>query len=36
MDKKGSDNVINNHFSRLEKPIEKEKGTEIEENFPDE
>ena len=35
-DKKGSDNVIANHLSRLEKPIEDERGTQIEENFPDE
>ena len=35
-DKKGSDNVIANHLSRLEKTAEKEKGTEIAEIFPDE
>ena len=35
-DKKGSDNVIDDHLSRIEKPIETEKGTEIEENFLDE
>ena len=35
-DKKGSDNVIVDHLSRLEKIIEKEKGTEIAENVPDE
>ena len=35
-DKKGSDNVIVDHFSRLEKTAEKGKGTEIAENFPDE
>ena len=35
-DKKGSDNVIANHLSRLEKTTEKEKETEIAENFPDE
>ena len=35
-DKKGSDNVIVDHLSRLEKTIEKEKGSELEENFPDE
>ena len=35
-DKKGSDNVIANHLSRLEKPTEEGKGTEIEENFPNE
>ena len=36
-DKKGSDNVIANHLSRMEKPANKEKrGIEIKENFPDE
>ena len=35
-DKKGSDNVITDHLSILEKTAEKEKGTEIVENFPDE
>ena len=35
-DKKGNDNVIASHLSRIEKPTEDEKGTEIEENFPDE
>ena len=35
-DKKGSDNVIVVHLSRLEKSIEEEKGIEIVENFPDE
>ena len=35
-DKKGSDNVIVDHLSRLEKTTEKEKETEIAENFPDE
>ena len=35
-DKKGSDNVIADHLSRMEKPTGEEKGTEIEENFPDE
>ena len=35
-DKKGSDNVIADHLSRLEKSIEEEKEIEIEENFPDE
>ena len=35
-DKKGSDNVIADHLSRLEKPTEDERGTGIEENFPDE
>ena len=33
-DNKGSDNVIADHLSRLESPTEEEKGTEIEENFP--
>ena len=35
-DKKGIDNVIDDHLSRIEKPIEDEKGNEIEENFLDE
>ena len=35
-DKKGSDNVIVDHLSRLEKTVEKEKETEIVENFLDE
>ena len=35
-DKKGSDNVIADHLSRLEKISEEEKEIEIEENFPDE
>ena len=35
-DKKGSDNVIADHLSRLEKTTEKEKETNIVENFPDE
>ena len=35
-DKKGSDNVIDDHLFRLEKTTEKEKGTEIAENFHDE
>ena len=35
-DKNGSDNVIANHLSGLEKTVEKEKETEIVENFPDE
>ena len=35
-DKKGIDNVIDDHLSKIEKPIEDEKGNEIEENFPDE
>ena len=35
-DKKGNDNVIVDHLSRLEKNTEKEKGGEIAENFPDE
>ena len=30
----GSDNVIADHLSRLEKTVEKEKRTEIAENFP--
>ena len=34
-DKRGSDNVIADHLSRLEKPSEDERGTEIEENFPE-
>ena len=34
-DKKGSDNVIADHLSRLERPNEGEKGNEIAENFPD-
>ena len=33
-DKKGSDNVVADHLSRLEKTIEDERGTGIEENFP--
>ena len=35
-DKKGSDNVILDHLSRMERPTEEERGTQIEENFPDE
>ena len=35
-DKKGSDNVTTDHLSRLEKPTEKERETQIEENFLDE
>ena len=35
-DKKGSDNVIANHLSRLEMTTGNEKGTEIAENFLDE
>ena len=35
-DKKGSDNVIVDHLSRLEKTIEKKKEIEMAENFPDE
>ena len=35
-DKKGSENVIIDHLSRLEKLTEEEKGIEIAENFPDE
>ena len=34
-DKKGSDNVIDDHLSRLERPTEDEKGNELAENFPD-
>ena len=35
-DKKGSGNVITDYLSIIEKPIEDERGTEIEEKFPDE
>ena len=35
-DKKGSDNVIVDHLSRMQKPTEEERGTKIEENFSDE
>ena len=35
-DKKGSDNVIADHLSKLEINAGKEKGNEIAENFPDE
>ena len=35
-DKKASNSVITYHLSRLEKTAEKEKRTEIAENFPDE
>ena len=35
-DKKGNDNVIDDHFSRMEKPTEEERGIEIVENFPNE
>ena len=35
-DKKGSDNVIADHLSRLEKTTEEEKRSEIAKNFPDE
>ena len=35
-DNKGSDNVIADHLSRLEKPTEDERGIEKEENFPNE
>ena len=35
-DKNGSDNVIADHLSRLEKPSEDERGAQIGENFPDE
>ena len=34
-DKKGIDNVIADHLSRLEKTTKEEKGSEIAENFPD-
>ena len=34
-DKKGSDNVIANHLSRVEKATVQEEGREIAENFPD-
>ena len=34
--KKGSDNVIADHLSKLEKTNEEKKGSEIAENFPDE
>ena len=34
--KKRNDNVIADHLSRLEKPTEDERRTEIEENFLDE
>ena len=33
-DKKGSDNVIADHLSRLEKATKEEKGSEIAKNFP--
>ena len=35
-DKKRSDNVIVDHLSKMEKPTENERVTEIKENFPDE
>ena len=35
-DKKGNDNVIVDHLSRIEKPNEEEGEIEIEEKFPDE
>ena len=35
-DKKGSDNVIADHLSRVERNTIKGKGTELTENFPDE
>ena len=35
-DKKGNENVIADHLTRLEKPMEDEKGNEIKENFHDE
>ena len=34
-DKKGSDNVIADHLSKIEKPIREEEEIEIEEKFPD-
>ena len=34
-DKKGSDNVIEDHLSRIEKLVEDKRGTKIEENFPE-
>ena len=33
-DKNGSDNVIADHLSRIEKPTEEEEDIEIEEKFP--
>ena len=36
MDKKGSDNVIADHLSRLERIVGTERGTEIAKIFPDE
>ena len=35
-DKKGSDNVIADHLSRIKKPMEDERENEIKEYFPDE
>ena len=35
-DKKGSDNVIVDHLSRIEKSTKEERETEIEEKFPNE
>ena len=35
-DKKGSDNVIANHLSRLERATKEENGSEITKNFLDE
>ena len=35
-DKKGSDNVIADHLSRLERIVGTEKGTKIAKNFPEE
>ena len=35
-DRKGCDNVIADHLSRIEKTIAKEEGTKLAENFPDE
>ena len=35
-DKKGSDNVIADHLSRIEKPTKEKEEIEVEEKFPDE
>ena len=35
-DKKGSDNVLADHLSKIKKSDEEKKGIEIEENFPNE
>ena len=35
-DKKGNDNVIANHLTRIEKPTKDEREIEMKENFPDE